>query len=1346
MGYVVNGSGISKGNTGNGVTTDCPVSTLAQENDVAVCVFKRINGTTASAPAGWETISLNDGGTYIFYKNQGATPDTKIQIPSDSTTGAASTFVMRGLNVSTSTSAYQAASYTSTLNSSAHPITGPSVTPASINSSIIMGAGEGSGQPMIPEHGAKYITGMITSQMNQIIIEDFQPTATATTGYTWRRNHTSITGIDLVYAFVMVDSGAGVTKAYVDWATNPIVTPIHMMGYRGESGISSLDTATFDLTSAIPNINDANGDPVSTVYDTMQNTSDVLQRGTSSVKINSTSAAASIGATVLNSVPTLTGKHICFSPKFRLATGLADYTEVGAYFILSDQTNSRIWVYGGKDTNPKIEEGVYPVIIDPNEASLKWQDIGTVTLANCKTIGIGFNKPSSNNEDLYMTPVVLLEPLTLEDAGGISGSMLDIEQYTVLNRLNTWSRQGGQTEAQFMGFQSVRIKCNWNGDKQSVAFPDSYDPDAGRVQAMILDQSIEFLFDVPDGKTVSDRNKVVYGGSGFHKYGFAATTSTHATTTYAVDGAAWVSVTPYLNAINGSLNGLLIADSKEAVFTTLADCSGGVTFSGCVDAQQITISGATQAALQLELDKLDNCSFTTASGVSIRVEFTGTGDVTLAATGMTFSGNTTDVHYDSTNASTLTITDDGSGILEANCTVSGAAVDVLVTAPVVALTIDPDINITGSIRYFDGTPDDQTVTGSGTGDTLVYTYPDTDPIDIEVVEQFYVPVNQQNITPSNSTRDITMDFDEAYNSGHALTRTIEYDYTRTATAVGTLTINSDQNALDVRSALADLIRTTTAYYNTKLLLEAIPGLVRIDQLGGLTVTSMATWKGAGSEAFDAADATNPVAKYFAIQTVGGITGATTHYRQTSSGDSTSVTLTSNVVNEAFQYWSDPNHDASTADGYNKSTYMMVKSFLAGSRQGRVDVLANAGIAALKSTLYVVPLANTDHDYTGVDPVISGITLIAGGTFGGKVFAYEIVDAGTNSGVDIANHFNMQAAANPNTVIPGGTGLRYFEMPDMVIYNATSVETARGYREGATPALVGFYASRGGSIHPSFTRFQADDGTYYNAPQSATATINNITTTTRVQLYDTAGAVELYNGVPGATSYEFSETYTVDRTIRVRLTDVVTTTAKKMIEAVVGSISTSSYNISYNASQEADTTYNTNAIDGSTVTGITIDDTLDLVNINIAGGSVTWPNIYAYEVYWLHTATGIQDDFAFINAPDTANYILTSFQIKNTSSPTVPLVISSGYGRDSVTGSSVDLVDTTGGTLIFAPDHVVPYSTGSGLTAGQDAALTAVKAKTDSLAFTVAGQVDANVQYFNDVEIQGTGAAGDLWRG
>lgn len=38
----------------------------------------------------------------------------------------------------------------------------------------------------------------------------------------------------------------------------------------------------------------------------------------------------------------------------------------------------------------------------------------------------------------------------------------------------------------------------------------------------------------------------------------------------------------------------------------------------------------------------------------------------------------------------------------------------------------------------------------------------------------------------------------------------------------------------------------------------------------------------------------------------------------------------------------------------------------------------------------------------------------------------------------------------------------------------------------------------------------------------------------------------------------------------------------------------------------------------------------------------------------------------------------------------------------------------------------------------------IKAKTDSLTFTVAGVVDSNIQYVNDVQVKGTGLEADPW--
>lgn len=76
--------------------------------------------------------------------------------------------------------------------------------------------------------------------------------------------------------------------------------------------------------------------------------------------------------------------------------------------------------------------------------------------------------------------------------------------------------------------------------------------------------------------------------------------------------------------------------------------------------------------------------------------------------------------------------------------------------------------------------------------------------------------------------------------------------------------------------------------------------------------------------------------------------------------------------------------------------------------------------------------------------------------------------------------------------------------------------------------------------------------------------------------------------------------------------------------------------------------------------------------------------------------------------------------------------------DSVTVSSLGANSITDSSLAASAITEIQ----SGLATAAD--LTAVKAKTDSLTFTVAGVVDSNIQYVNDVQVVGTGAAGNEW--
>ncbi|MFA5170435.1 MAG: hypothetical protein WC426_02635 [Sulfuriferula sp.] len=243
---------------------------------------------------------------------------------------------------------------------------------------------------------------------------------------------------------------------------------------------------------------------------------------------------------------------------------------------------------------------------------------------------------------------------------------------------------------------------------------------------------------------------------------------------------------------------------------------------------------------------------------------------------------------------------------------------------------------------------------------------------------------------------------------------------------------------------------------------------------------------------------------------------------------------------------------------------------------------------------------------------------------------------------------------------------------------------------------------------------------------------------RVQLWDVAGNVELYNDVPGAT-LTYPMTWTADKSVRIRAMYADASTAKIFYESTATLYNTG-LNLAIN--QITDPVYATNGINGALVTGIIISDTLMLLEIST--GALTWAQIYAYETYWLTTAAGITDFARIIDAIDTANYILTSFKIKNISSPSVPLVITGGYGRDSLTGQAVTLIDNTGGTIFCSPDNVIAVKAGIS-TADIRTELTPELALIDKLTFTLPNKLDTNIAAVGGKVIGGSGTTIDPWK-
>jgi hypothetical protein len=143
-----------------------------------------------------------------------------------------------------------------------------------------------------------------------------------------------------------------------------------------------------------------------------------------------------------------------------------------------------------------------------------------------------------------------------------------------------------------------------------------------------------------------------------------------------------------------------------------------------------------------------------------------------------------------------------------------------------------------------------------------------------------------------------------------------------------------------------------------------------------------------------------------------------------------------------------------------------------------------------------------------------------------------------------------------------------------------------------------------------------------------------------------------------------------------------------------------------------------------------------VNTNAVNATVqVWPSF---------PQTG--DSFARIGAPAAT----VSADIAAIKAETAAIVADTNeLQTDWVNGGRLDLILDARASQTSVDDLPTNAELNTALAAADDAVLAQValvKAKTDSLTFTVAGQVDANIQYVNDVQIQGDGTVGvDEWR-
>ena len=232
-------------------------------------------------------------------------------------------------------------------------------------------------------------------------------------------------------------------------------------------------------------------------------------------------------------------------------------------------------------------------------------------------------------------------------------------------------------------------------------------------------------------------------------------------------------------------------------------------------------------------------------------------------------------------------------------------------------------------------------------------------------------------------------------------------------------------------------------------------------------------------------------------------------------------------------------------------------------------------------------------------------------------------------------------------------------------------------------------------------------------------ITGITAGSRLQIYNVTTAAEVVNTTVAGTSYTATYAegtgYNSGDTVRIRLTQMSTTTAKLPLEATALATDAGWAAL---VSQEDDTVYNTFAVDGSTVTTFTADYTNDQVDVTVAS-DFNLSDMYAWWVYNLTTEQGIREFFGGLAAEDQANFRINttvlSLFLDNTTNTEIIQLDNRRLYRTDLTYPVVRPSTGGGGIDIQWRDQILIAQTGiSGLTPSESAALTAINTNVSSV--------------------------------
>lgn len=503
-----------------------------------------------------------------------------------------------------------------------------------------------------------------------------QRTAGATPAPGWT---CSVSGVYTRATIAFKNKASGLIPAYIDDTTSPATMLIGGHHTAAVTGIGVTFTGSLTMTGNMTNGKTTSYVAVSTTVG--------ADLGINPFSYALTKASATQAKTALTGyelgVGTRTftdalivGSVIAGTPKMG-TFGVGSIAEGGAVIRIGTAASVwKAWQVAAKNAVPTLENRCV-FAIQPDYATSQYGSAGSYTGASgTQLIQFLSNQPSFSSTvnwaEIYMANIHVV-------AGGDSVNPVDTDGMAQVGksyRLPVIQKTGGYG---LLSYVPVKIgggdAVNFQIDAGSLQFPRRYDAAKKEVAFHADINKVGISYAGKSGDVVKHTNSVVTSPSTYYWSIHANATNA---ATWDFSGLVVVNATVTLRAImtfdamtfsqcpsitTGASTVTNSIISKCAEFTASSATFTGCTFTRSIGTNgAISITGATEAAIQTELNKLASNIFslnTTPLG-ALRIIYTGASSaIALSMSSNTFSGNTADIRWEAPTSSNLTINKTG---------------------------------------------------------------------------------------------------------------------------------------------------------------------------------------------------------------------------------------------------------------------------------------------------------------------------------------------------------------------------------------------------------------------------------------------------------------------------------------------------------------------------------------------------------------------------------------------------------------------------------------------------------------------------------------------------------------